>query len=104
MRAGAGRAYPRRVTPQVSEQVGAKWAGELQDGTMQGLAAMRMLLSSAINDHSREALERAAGEAVQQLEDEIGELRALIAEMRGEQRRQEPFGNRQTSISPRSSA
>ena len=95
----------KEIVQQVSQEVGSKWAGELQDGTMQGLAAMRMLLSSAINDHSREALERAAGEAVQQLEDEIGELRALIAEMRGEQRRHgEPFGGRQTSISPRSSA
>jgi signal transduction histidine kinase len=91
--------------PRVSEDLGVKWAGELQDGTMQGLAALRMLLASAINDNSREALEGAADQAIRQLEDEIGELRALIGEMRGQERHpQEPFGQRQTTIRPRSSA
>jgi signal transduction histidine kinase len=89
----------------VSEDLGFKWAGELQDGTMQSLAALRMVLSSAINDKSREALEGAAEQALRQLEDEIGDLRALIAEMRGHERApQEPFGHRQTTINPRSSA
>ena len=89
----------------VSEDLGLKWAAELQDGTMQGLAALRMLLASAINDNSREALTGAADQAIRQLEDEIADLRALIAEMRGHERhRQEPFGHRQTTIKPRSSA
>lgn len=90
--------------PAISEETGVKWAGDLQDGTMQGLAALRMLLTSAINEDSRDALERAASEVIRQLEVEIGDLRALIAEMRGQPPRQDSFGSRQTSISPRSSA
>jgi hypothetical protein len=88
----ACRAHTLASMPAISEETGVKWAGELQDGTMQGLAALRMLL------------EHAAGEAIRQLEEEIGDLRALIAEMRGQAPRQEPFGNRQTEIKPRSSA
>jgi signal transduction histidine kinase len=87
-----------------TQRTGVKWAGELQDGTMQGLAALRMLLASAVNERSREALEHAASEAIRQLEGEIGELRHLIAEMRGEGPRGKRFGAPQTSISPRSSA
>jgi signal transduction histidine kinase len=90
--------------PASPAQTSVKWAGELQDGTMQGLAALRMLLASAINQRSHEALERAASEAISQLEDEIVELREMIAEMRGQGPRLEPLGHRQTSISPRSSA
>ena len=71
----------------VSEQAGEKWAGTLQDGTLQGLAALRMLLVSGLN-RSPEALERAATEAVRQIDGEIGDLRALIAEMRGQEPRQ----------------
>jgi signal transduction histidine kinase len=70
----------------VSERAGEKWADTLQDGTMQGLAALRMLLASGIS-RSPEALERAATEAVRQLDDEIGDLRVLIAEMRRQEAR-----------------
>jgi len=62
---------------------------------MQGLAALRLLLATGISQDSPEALRRAAGEAVELLDGEIGELRVLIAEMRG---------GDQTSTSPRSSA
>jgi len=61
---------------------------------MQGLAALRFLLAAGINQDSPEALRRAATEAIELLDGEIGDLRALIAEMRGNQ----------TSTSPRSSA
>lgn len=90
--------------PASPAETGVKWAGELQDGTMQGLAALRMLLASAINERSSEALEHAASEAIRQLEDEIVELREMIAEMRGQGPHQESLGHPQTSISPRSSA
>jgi signal transduction histidine kinase len=66
----------------VSEQVGEEWAETLQDGTLQGLAGVRMLLVSGMN-RSPEELHRATIEAVRHIDGEIGALRALIAEMRG---------------------
>jgi signal transduction histidine kinase len=65
---------------------GARWAESLQGGTLQGLVAMRMLLQQSLNRGSRDSLERAAEEALQQIELEIGELRGLIDEMRTDQR------------------
>lgn len=85
-----------------SQQAGAKWAGDLQDGTMQGLAALRMLLVTGVTQDSPEALRAAVNDAVSQLDDEIGNLRALIAEMRGQERPRRFAA--QTSINPRSSA
>lgn len=69
---------------------------------MQGLAALRMLLVTAMGKESPDALQDAAEEAVAQLDGEIGDLRELIAEMRGE-RRPGRFAP-QRSIRPRSSA
>jgi hypothetical protein len=60
----------------------AGWAGSLQDGTMQGLVALRLLLTSSIKDGSREALESAADQAVRQIDTEIAALRGLITEIR----------------------
>lgn len=69
---------------------------------MQGLAALRMQLVTAMGKHSPDELQRAAREAVSQLDGEIGELRELIAEMRGEERPRRFAA--QSSIRPRSSA
>jgi signal transduction histidine kinase len=80
-----GRASERSlafVESHVSDQAGVRWAGALQDGTMQGLAALRMLLASGINRGSPEALEHAAEEALRQIDDELGDLRALVSEMK----------------------
>ena len=76
------RPYPRVVTSQVSERKEIEWAESLQDGTLQGLVALRMLLRSGINQGSPRALSAAAKETVGQLDREIRDLRALIAEMR----------------------
>lgn len=62
---------------------------------MQGLAAVRLLLAAGIGKGSPEGLRGAADEALDLLDNEIGDLRALIAEMRETD---------QTSTSPRSSA
>lgn len=82
------------MTSQLSEPRGIDWADSLQDGTLQGLVALRILLRSGINQGSP-ALAAAAKETVGQLDREIRDLRGLIAEMRTED---------QTSIRPRSSA
>lgn len=61
----------------------ARWAAELQDGPLQGLTAMRLLLDSAMNHGSPHALQRAAAESVRQIDEEIATLRAMMADMRG---------------------
>ena len=61
-----------------------RWADDLQDGTLQGLAAMRVLLTTAIHDGSSQTLERAAEACLQQIEAEIGTLRTSISEMRSQ--------------------
>lgn len=78
------RAYARLVTSQVSEHRGTDWADSLQDGTLQGLVALRMLLRSGI-DQGSPALAAAAKQTVGQLDREIRDLRGLIAEMRTEE-------------------
>jgi signal transduction histidine kinase len=58
------------------------WARELHDGTLQGLGALRVLLSSAVRRGDPERMGVAVREAIDQLEGEIGNLRSLIAELR----------------------
>jgi signal transduction histidine kinase len=71
-----------QATIQAAEHERGRWARELHDETLQGLAALHVSLSSALRQESPEALERAGGEAVSQIELEIEKLRALIAELR----------------------
>jgi len=59
-----------------------RWARELHDETLQGLAALRIRLALARKGEQREALDDAVGEAIGQLEEEIGNLRALITDLR----------------------
>jgi len=63
-----------------------RWADDLQDGALQGLAAMRVLLTAAIEDGSPQSLERAAEACLHQIDAEIGTLRTSISEMRSEMR------------------
>ena len=64
-----------------AEQERSRWARELHDETLQGLAALGVLLSSGLRTGG-EALERAARQATEQLSTEIANLRALITELR----------------------
>jgi signal transduction histidine kinase len=64
-----------------AERERGRWAHELHDETLQGLAALGVLLSSGLRDGG-EALERAARQATEQLTTEIANLRALITELR----------------------
>lgn len=57
-----------------------RWARELHDDTLQGLSALRIGLSAA--RRSPEALVDAVGDAVEQLEEAIHNLRALITDLR----------------------
>jgi signal transduction histidine kinase len=59
-----------------------RWARELHDETLQGLAALRVLLSSALRRGDAELNHRAMVEAIAQIESEIANLRGLISELR----------------------
>jgi signal transduction histidine kinase len=75
-------AQQRRHRLAAAEQERARWARELHDETLQGLAALRLGLSAARRDGSRDALDRVVGETIGQLDTEIASLRALITELR----------------------
>jgi signal transduction histidine kinase len=66
----------------VAEQERARWARELHDETLQGLAALQLGLSAARRAGSRQALNQAVEASIGQLENEISALRALITELR----------------------
>ncbi len=59
-----------------------RWARELHDETLQGLGALQVLLSSALRRGDPERGEQAMREAVEHIEREIGNLRAIITELR----------------------
>jgi len=65
-----------------SEEERRRWARELHDETLQGLGALRMLLSSARRSEDPERLRAAVNQAVEELEGEIDSLRGLIRELR----------------------
>ena len=71
-----------QTTIQAAEYERGRWAKELQDEALQGLAAIRVSLSTALQLRSSEALERAGKEAISQIEAEIEKLRTLIIELR----------------------
>ena len=58
------------------------WARELHDETLQGLGGLRVLLSSALRRDDPELTQEAMREAVEHIEREIGNLRAIITELR----------------------
>jgi signal transduction histidine kinase len=64
-----------------AERERSRWARELHDETLQGLAALGVLLSSGLRAGG-DALERAARQASEQVTTEIASLRALITELR----------------------
>ncbi len=64
-----------------SERERARWASEIHDQTVQGLGAIRMDLASARDRDDPAALAVTAGHAAARLGDELGSLRALIADL-----------------------
>jgi signal transduction histidine kinase len=65
-----------------SERERTRWARELHDETLQQLAGLKVLLSGARRRGQPEVLSAAVGQAITQIEDSIGELRRLIADLR----------------------
>jgi signal transduction histidine kinase len=65
-----------------AEQERRRWARELHDETLQGLAGFQVLLSSALRRSDATSLEEAVRLAVEQLGTEIEKLRMLITELR----------------------
>jgi signal transduction histidine kinase len=59
-----------------------RWARELHDETLQSLGALRLTLSTAARSKPPEELPAAIGQAVEQLETMIADLRGLIADLR----------------------
>jgi signal transduction histidine kinase len=68
-----------------TEKEHERWARELHDEALQGLAAIRITLATALQseaDDRAERVERAAADAVDQLENQIAELNRLINDLR----------------------
>jgi signal transduction histidine kinase len=65
-----------------AEQERARWARELHDETLQNLAALRIGLTLQLRKGSLDGLTAVVGEAVDQLESEIFNLRSLITALR----------------------
>jgi len=70
-----------RFSIDASERERSTWARELHDETLQGLGALRVTLSAALKGGG-ERLENAVEVAIDQLADEIANLRSLITELR----------------------
>jgi len=59
-----------------------RWARELHDETLQSLGGLRLLLSSALRLDDLQPAQTAMREAIEHIECEIGNLRAIITELR----------------------
>jgi len=71
-----------RDTMAAAEQERHRWARELHDETLQGLASFQVLLNSGLRRGDADSLERSVRAAVEQIGTEIEKLRTLITELR----------------------
>jgi signal transduction histidine kinase len=71
-----------RESMAAAEQERRRWARELHDETLQGLAGLQVVLSSALRRSEEGSLELAVRGAVEQIGTEIEKLRMLITELR----------------------
>ncbi|HEY4276852.1 MAG TPA: PAS domain S-box protein [Conexibacter sp.] len=71
-----------RARLQAAEAERARWARELHDDTLQGLAALHVLLSSGLRASSPDAMRERIGLAQEQIETAMENLRGLINDLR----------------------
>jgi signal transduction histidine kinase len=71
-----------RRTLDAAEQERHRWARELHDETLQGLAALQVLLTAAQASDDPAAVNGAVTQAVAQIQNDIDALRTLITELR----------------------
>lgn len=70
---------------EIGERERQRWAQELHDDALQGLAAIRISLATALQGEGAgraEQIEKAAGETVERLEEQINDLNRLINDLR----------------------
>ena len=72
----------RRQRLTAAEAERSRWARELHDETLQGLASLRLMLASAERTGAPEAIAAANHNAITQLESDITNLRSLITDLR----------------------
>jgi signal transduction histidine kinase len=71
-----------RLSIESSEQERKRWALELHDDTLQGLAGLGMTLGSALRASSQKEARAHIEDAISQIKEESSKLRSLIAELR----------------------
>jgi len=71
-----------RLSIEASEQERRRWARELHDDTLQGLAGLGVMLGSALRAGSEQGTREGVESAIGQIREEAAKLRALIAELR----------------------
>lgn len=71
-----------RQSLMAAERERARWARELHDSVLQGLASRRVLLSSALKSGDPERLTAAVEEGLRDVARDIDDLRGLITELR----------------------
>jgi signal transduction histidine kinase len=71
-----------RLSIEASDQERKRWARELHDDTLQGLAGIGVMLGSALRAGSEEGTRRKVDDAIAQIREEADKLRSLIAELR----------------------
>jgi PAS domain S-box-containing protein len=76
------RARAARVRMQAAEAERARWARELHDETLQGLAALHVQLASGVRAATVEEMGLQMRRAQEQIESEMDKLRSLIADLR----------------------
>jgi signal transduction histidine kinase len=71
-----------RLSIEAAEQERRRWARELHDDTLQGLAGLGVVLGSALRAPSEDAMRSGIESAREQIRDEVAKLRGLISELR----------------------
>jgi signal transduction histidine kinase len=80
--AESAAAQRRRQAIEAAEAERQRWARELHDETLQALAALRLALVGARRTGTPEAMGAAIDHAVEQLHDDVSNLRSMITDLR----------------------